>query len=49
MKSTLSTAVWICVIGWSAIILVGLAFGVLFSSCNAVLDYTNRHPIVSRK
>lgn len=34
---------------WSAIILIGLAFGVLFSSCNAVIDYANKHPIVSRK
>ena len=49
MKSPLSTAIWIIVLGWPAIIILGLAFGVLFSSCNAVIDYTNNHPIVSRK
>jgi len=48
MKSAF-TAVCIVVFGWSAIIIVGLAFGVLFSSCNTVLDYTNQHPIVKRK
>lgn len=49
MKSALSTAFWITVIGWSAIIIIGLAFGVMFSSCNAVIDYSNKHPIVKRK